>query len=323
MNSLPQDEPANLFPLPGNSLSGNDSGLVGINDDDWEGNIDDWYFTHKAFRGRAITANGQPADGCFPTIWKEVKDVQELLTRPLAPETHLFDPTRHAREQLREVVRRTATIKSAVLMGLGRINWQCKIDYSRGWVHQCGLFLAICQLLEEKQGKKSAPIKKFFQDPAFEVEDRWILERIGKQEIIEHPAANEKMGKGSFIFAPNFPANYMFDTFLAPGREIDLLLTNTIHGSLGTITWPIVNDYLNEVYWSGNTTITPNAQRWYNLAKDFLDKHEGLVYWGAYSHKRKLMAAFARLSFYLPRAHPSGPAASLLIGQRPHATFDS
>ncbi|KAH0288557.1 hypothetical protein M436DRAFT_78618 [Aureobasidium namibiae CBS 147.97] len=322
MDRVPRDEPENLFPLPENSLSGNDSGLVGINEEDWERCIDDWYFGHKAFRRRAITANGQPADGYFPTIWKEVKDVQKLLTEPLAPETHIFDPTRHAREQLREVVGRTATIKTAVFMGLGNINWQCKTDYNRSWVQQCGLFLAICQLLEEKQGKESGSIKKFFQDPSFEMEDRWILERIGKQVIIEHPAANDKMGKGSFIFAPRFPANYMFDTFLIPGRKMDLLLTNTIHGSLGTITWPIVDDYFNEVYWSGNTTITPGAQRMYGLAKAFLDNHEGLKYWGAYSSKREVMAAYAKFSFYLPRTRPSGPAASLLIGQGSRVAFD-
>lgn len=305
MGNVPPNEPTNPFPVPNPTTGWFDK--PGISYDDWKSILDDWFSSHKAFRRRAILANGQPADGYFPIIWKEVKAVQQLLTQPIAPKPPDSDPDRLARvrKQLEYVIGQTETIENAVCMGLGRINWQCHTDYDRDWVQQCGLFLAICQLLEEKQGTK---IKTFFQDPAFETEDRWILDRIGGQRIIEHPAANDMMGKGSFIFAPHFPAIYMFDTFLARGREMDLLLTNTIHGSLGTIAWPIVDHWFKEVYWSGKPSITPKAQEMYDIAKDFLANHTGIDYWGAYSTDKIVSSAYNKLSFYLPKARPSATA---------------
>jgi hypothetical protein len=190
---------------------------------------------------------------------------------------------------------------------LGEIEWKSKTDYNKAWVEQCGLFLAICQLLEERQGMKPNSMRKFFQDPAFKIEDRWILDKIGQHNIIEHPAANEYMGQGSFVYAPRFPANFMFDTFLVPGREPDLLYTSTMHGSLGSITWPIVNHWFNEVYWSGNPTITAEALHMYRVAKEFVESHEGIVYWGAYSISDAVRAAYCKSSFYLPKSRPVAP----------------
>ena len=307
MGSIPPNEPKNPFPLPDAVAGWLDK--PGISHDDWERTLDDWFLSHRAFRRRAITAKGQPADGYFPIIWKEVKTVQELLTKPVDPKSKISDPVllQSVQEQLEHVIGQTETIKSAVCMGLGRINWQCHTDYNKSWIQQCGLFLAICQLLEEKQGVKPGSIKRFFQDPAFEIEDRWILEKTGKEKIIAHPAANDMMGKGSFIFAPHFPATYMFDTFLAQGREIDLLLTNTIHGSIDTIVWPIVDHWFTEVYWSGRPSITPEAQEMFNIAKHFLDNHTGINYWGAYVKEKIVMSAFSKLSFYLPKDRPVTP----------------
>jgi hypothetical protein len=188
-----------------------------------------------------------------------------------------------------------------VCLGLGRSEWRSKVNYDKGWVKQCGLFLAICQLLEEKQGMLPGSIVKVFQEPQFEIEDRWILERIGRQTIVKHLAANSRTGRGSFVYALHFGAHWMFDTFLAPGLEPDLLYTNTMHGSLYSISWPIVDSYFNKVYWSGNPRLNAEANELFKRAEQFLKHHEGIVYRGAYSKDAAVQAAFADSSFYLRR----------------------
>jgi hypothetical protein len=202
---------------------------------------------------------------------------------------------------LRAVVQKSGHIQRAVCLGLGRIAWRSKVNYDKGWVQQCGLFLAVCQSLEERQGMLPGSIVKIFQEPQFEIEDRWILERIGRQTIVKHPEANSRMGRGSFVYAPHFGAHWMFETFLVPGREPDLLYTNTMHGSLDSISCPIIDSYFNKVYWSGNPNLNAEANQLFETAEQFLKHHEGTVYRGAYPKDVAVKAAFADSSFYLPK----------------------
>lgn len=153
-----------------------------------------------------------------------------------------------------------------------------------------------------------------FQDPAFQIEDRFLLEQIGGVTIVENPEANNHMNEQSFVYAPHFPANYLFDTILREGHEPELLYTNTFHGSLGPIGWLITDSYLKKVYWTQDTTIDQRSVNMYNAARRFLDTREGIVYWGNYAHEYKnprlskiLMQAFSRSSFYVRKRQPRSP----------------
>jgi hypothetical protein len=298
MAGIPPDSLGNPFTLEPDARSGI-NGPVGISDEHWDGAVADWFYKHPAFERKIYNAQGQPADGNFQEIWDEVKDVQRLLAQAHAPRVANQQP----RRTLKAVVQRSGPIQKAVCLGLGNINWRSKVNYNKSWVQQCGLFLATCQLLEEKQGMLPGSLIKVFQEPKFEIEDRWILGRIGGQTIVEHPEANNRMGQGSFVYAPHFGANWMFETFLVPGREPDLLCTNTIHGSLDTISWPIVDSFFNKVYWSGNPGLNQEARHLFETAENFLNNHEGIVFRGAYSKEAHVMTAFNDTSFYLPKAN--------------------
>jgi hypothetical protein len=297
MKNIPPYSPGNPFTLEDPDARSGVNGPVGINDYDWDKTVEDWFFEHPAFERVNYNAQGQPADGDFQRIWNEVKAVQAFLTQPLGPSMSNGDP----RRTLRAVVQKSDLIQKAVCLGLGRIKWKSKVDYNKGWVQQCGLFLAVCQLLEERHGMLHGSIVKVFQEPQFDIEDRWILERIGHQTIVKHPAANDEMGRGSFVYAPHFGAHWTFDTFLDPDRWPGLLYTNTMHGSLGTISRPIVDSYFNKVYWSGNPNVNAEANQLFETAEQFLNHHEGVLYWGAYSKDVAVKAASSDSSFYLPK----------------------
>jgi hypothetical protein len=305
MGSIPPGVPGNPFTLYGSSLPGS-TGPVGINDEDWDGCVEDWFHQHPAFE-RKNYKQGEPAEGTFQEIWKGAREVQRILAQAPAPLIssefdHPNHPARNPQQTLRKVVQRSGFVNSAVCLGLGRITWRSKVEYDQVWIEQCGLFLAICQLLEEKQGMPPGSLRKVFQEPQFEIEDRWILERIGGQTIIEHPEANTRMGEGSFVYAPHFGANWMFDTFLAPGCEPELLYTNTMHGTLGSISSPIVNSYFDNVYWSRDPSLrSTKANDMFKTVERFLKTRDAVVYWGAYSNTPAVKAAFANSSFYVRR----------------------
>jgi hypothetical protein len=255
---------------------------------------------HPAFKHGNYTAQGQPADGNFQEIWDEVRAVQDFFTRvPSGPHS-----ANQARNALRKVVKDTGNIENAVCLGLGEIKWRSKVQYKQAWVQQCGMFFAVCQLLEQQQGMTPGSLPKVFQDPMFGIEERYILERIGHQTIIETPAANDMMNPESFVFAPHFPAGPMIDIFLTPNLKTGLLYTNTVHGTLGVLGWPIIVARLTEVHLGGNPTAEDNI---FQLAKRFVNSHEGRVFKNNFTTDVVVQRAFSSSSFYLPKHEPAAP----------------
>lgn len=213
------------------------------------------------------------------------------------------------RRQLRNAVARAGEIKNAVCLGLGSIRYTSPWTYNEHYVQQCGVFIALCQMIEEKQKMELGSLPVIFQDPAFQIEDRFILEQSGGQTIVQSPEANNHINMHSFVYAPHFPANYLFDTILREGHEPELLFTNTFHGSLGPIGWLITDSYLKKVYWTQDTTINQQSVNMYNAARRFLENREGIVYWGNYAHDynnprlaKILRQAFSRSSFYVRKS---------------------
>jgi hypothetical protein len=300
MAGIPPNKPQNPYKLPADAHQGV-AGTVGMTEGAWNGSVKEWLKNHPAFERENYTADGQPADGSFQSIWDKVKAIQAFLTQPPGP----HNGRNHPRRALRAVVQQSGLIQNAVCLSLGQITWKSKVEYATNWVQQCGMFLAMCQLFEEKQGMRPGSLSKVFQDPCFEVEDRWLLEKLGGHIIVEHPAANDVMGQGSFVYAPRFSAHYMTETFLAPGLEPELLYTNTIHGTVGTLTWPIVNSYLYQVYSSGSPTPAGKAVYIYETLKRFIETHEGILYSCYYSEDEAVEEAFYDHSFYLRKRQPA------------------
>lgn len=297
MDGIPPNVPGNPFSPLEDFVPGS-IGPVGISDADWDASVEDYFFDHPAFERINYNTQGQPADGSFHKIWDEVRKVQRLLTQVPPTGSDMADQTRY---MLRDVVLKssnTSYIQRAVCLGLGRIKWRSKVDYNKLWVQQCGLFLAVCQLLEEKQHMAPGSLPKVFQEPQFEIEDRWILEKIGHQRIVKHPAANAEMGRESFVYAPHFGAQWTFETFFVRGCEPGLLYANTMHGSLNSLSGPIVNKYFDKVYWTGNPNLNAEANDMFETVERFLNNRDGTVYNGAYSTNAAVRKAFADSSFY-------------------------
>ncbi|CAD0094140.1 unnamed protein product [Aureobasidium vineae] len=302
MASIPPNEPDNPYELGGTRH-------IGISDTEWEGHLDEWFYAHPGFRRQTYIADHQPADGQFEVLWKEIMGVKRLI---MDEQTNhgpmsLLANVRPVQASLGDVVKQAGPIKNAVCLGLGSIEYRHPWDYNHNFVQQCGMFFALCQMIEEKQNMQLGTLPVVFQEPRFEIEDRFILEKIGRQIIVEAPEANNHMDVQSFVHAPHFPGNLLFDIILRPGREPELLYTNTFHGGdLGCIGWNITDSYLNKVYYTKDTTLNAEAIDLYNKACRFLATHEGIVYWGVYAHEyryprlaRILKAAFSRSSFYL------------------------
>jgi len=206
-----------------------------------------------------------------------------------------------ARKALRDVVLDTGHIENAVCLGLGGINWRSKVDYKREWIQQCGMFLAICQLLEQKQGMQPGSLSKIFQDPLFKIEEQYILHTVGRQRIVEMPAANDLMDQTTFVFAPHLTGPAMFDTFLTPGREPGLLYTNTFHGTLGPLAFAIVKANLTEIILSGNPNANAAADNLFRMAERFVNRHRGIAFHLDFTENPIVQRAFYASSFYIPK----------------------
>lgn len=318
MASIPPNEPPNPYRLPPHCKSG-DNGPVGIIIDEWSDNLDEWFYDHPGFLPQTYLDDGQPADGRFQGIWSEILAVTRRIMNksyydPMGPLGNMTQ----VRRQLRTVVERAGDIKNAVCLGLGSIHYKSPWDYNHHYVQQCGVFFAICQMIEKKQKMERGTLPVIFQDPAFQIEDRFILEQIGGQTIVRNPEANNHMNSQSFVYAPHSPANYLLNTILRPGHEPELLYTNTIHGSLGPIGWLITDSYLKKVYWTRDATINQQSVDMYNAATRFLETREGIVYWGDYAHHYKnprlskiLRQAFSRSSFYVRKPQQAPTEESL------------
>ncbi|CAD0091049.1 unnamed protein product [Aureobasidium mustum] len=301
MASIPPNKPRNPYPLPPHRRSGQ-NGPVGINFQEWNENIQEWLEYHPGFLPETYLADGQPANGQFPVIWNKIMAVTRLLMNDQAylDTAGPLGDIERVRADLRTVVERAGYIKNAVCLGLGSIQYQSPGNYKHHYVQQCGLFFALCKMIEEKQDMTPGSLPTIFQDPAFQLEDRYILEEIGGQTIVEHPEANNYMNGQSFVYAPHFPFDHLFDTILGEGHEPELLYTNTFHGSLGSIGWLITDSYLKKVYWTRDTTVDQKSVDMYNVATRFLETREGIVYWGDYAHPTKN----GELSIMLRKAFP-------------------
>lgn len=307
--NVPPGTPQNPFPLPADARSG-DNGPVGINRKEWQGHVEEWFNDHPD-----VLPEDLDADDRLRGIWTEIVAVTHLIV-----DTSFHDPMgtlsdlMRVRRDLGTIVARAGHIKNAVCLGLGSIDYRNFWTYNGRFVQQCGVFFAICQMIEEKQKMKVGTLPVIFQDPAFGREDRFVLNVIGGEAIVENPAANDYMNGQSFVYAPHFPANHLFDTILREGHEPELLYTNTFHGSLGTIGWAIADSYIRKGYLTGDATINQESTDMFNAATRFLTTHEGIVYWGNYAHEYKnpslaktLKQAFSRSSFYVRKAVPGIP----------------
>lgn len=78
MAGIPPNIPRNPYRLPPHVKSG-DNGRVGINIGEWSENVQEWLQDHPGFLPKTYLPDGQPADGRFRGIWREIMLVTQLI----------------------------------------------------------------------------------------------------------------------------------------------------------------------------------------------------------------------------------------------------
>lgn len=299
---IPPNKPNNPYPISDNpSLT-----TVGIIRDTWDEYMQDFLDLHPGFSIERYTADGRPMNGVLHTIWNEIRQVHEHIMGWHPPNTKVA----RYREELRDIVRRAGDVKNAVCMGLGRITQRGNSELKHEFVQQCGVFFAMCQMIEEKQGMPLNSLPKIFQDPDFQIEERYVLDTIGRQTIVWPPEANDSMTEHTFVYAPHFPMDVILDTILRPGSQPEILLCGTFGAELNASGSPLAKHYIEQVYLTGNTALDPRTIWMYDLLSRFLQSHHVFEFDGIYSHEKKLKKvlrhAFFGASIYVRKSGEAG-----------------
>ncbi|KAG9851058.1 hypothetical protein KCU98_g2629, partial [Aureobasidium melanogenum] len=126
------------------------------------------------------------------------------------------------RDQIQTVVNQTTNVQTMICLGLG--NWVPRESFHRVncFVVQYAVFVFMCEKVDERwknecssRGTKYEPVKRHFQDPAFDEQTKYLLQDVPRpsdpstNNIIVNPAASKMIenNKNTFVFAPHLNCN--------------------------------------------------------------------------------------------------------------------
>ncbi|THZ63490.1 hypothetical protein D6C85_08958 [Aureobasidium pullulans] len=311
---IPPNKPNNPFPPPRNHTTTD----IFITPEAWEEFLTEFLEQHPGYHlDNWDPQNATPFRHKLHKVWKEVRFVQSTIMVPR--DAH----AKNYKEKLRRLVAGTkTTIGNAVCLALGHAYAGEKALHldstknERNWIEQCGMFLALCQMIEEKHKLPRDSLPKVFQDPAFNLEDRFVLEQLGQQTVLPSPGAVEHITRRTFVFAPHFPADHLFGTIFGRGDDKipEILLTQDLGGDYAGFGAAIAQRHIQKAYWTGNQTIDSETRKMYEEGKRFLKSHHKLEFDYLYPspgdplrqvlehHSFNGMVWFERKSWMMPRA---------------------
>lgn len=126
------------------------------------------------------------------------------------------------RDQIQEVVNQTSNVQTMICLGLG--NWAPREFFQRTncFVIQYAVFAYMYERVDKRwrdecasNGTKYRPVKRYFQDPAFDEQTKYILRDVPRpsdrpaNNIIADPAASSMIrnNRNTFVFAPHLNCN--------------------------------------------------------------------------------------------------------------------
>lgn len=129
---------------------------------------------------------------------------------------------REFRDQIQEVVNQASNVQTMICLGLG--NWAPRESFQRTncFVVQYAVFAYMYEKVDSRlkdecasNGTKYKPVKRYFQDPAFDEQTKCLLRDIPRpsdrpaDNIIADPAASSMIrnNENAFVFAPHLNCN--------------------------------------------------------------------------------------------------------------------
>ncbi|THW78159.1 hypothetical protein D6D17_10246, partial [Aureobasidium pullulans] len=191
--AIPPHRPSNSFPKSNHESQYS----ADIPEDIFDGCLQNFHYSHPGFDSQDWTEeseNSEPMDGYLRDVGLKVVDaVKQILEA--GPELWYNVP------RLRKLLVGTKAINNAVCLGLGGgfIRLEEQGD-EETFIWQYALFDVFCQIIERKQKMESGSLPRYFQDPAFEIEEEHILQNVLGEKVIQHPEATELIDEHSFVF---------------------------------------------------------------------------------------------------------------------------
>ncbi|THW84045.1 hypothetical protein D6D15_09151 [Aureobasidium pullulans] len=264
--AIPPHRPSNPFPKSTHeSLYSAD-----ISEDIFDGCLQNFHYSRPGFDSQDWTEeseNSEPMDGYLRDVGLKVVDaVKQILDA--GPELWYNVP------RLRKLLVGTKAINNAVCLGLGGgfIQLQEQGD-EETFIWQYALFDVFCQIIERKQKMESGSLPRYFQDPAFEIEEEHILQNVLGEKVIQHPEATELIDEHSFVFGIHIPWSSLANIFFTGRPHPQIFIGNSIEIGMSGIACAVADKYIRQVYLDHETTPGEDIIELRRQAELFVNSH--------------------------------------------------
>ncbi|KAG2164363.1 hypothetical protein VTO58DRAFT_106935 [Aureobasidium pullulans] len=221
--TVPPERPSNPFPESGEEPDY----AANVPEDVFEGCLENFHFNHSGFDSKNWTEDCEPMDGYLLNVGLKVVDVVKQILEA-GPELWYNVP------RLRKLLVGTKNINNAVCLGPG------------------GGFSQL-----EEQGDEEIFIwhlPRYFQDPAFEIEEEHILQNVLGEKVIQHPEATKLIDEHSFVFGIHIPWSSLANIFFTGRPHPQIFVGNSIEIGMSGVACAIADKYIRQVYLDHETT---------------------------------------------------------------------
>ncbi|KEQ86193.1 hypothetical protein M438DRAFT_344574, partial [Aureobasidium pullulans EXF-150] len=128
------------------------------------------------------------------------------------------------RDQVNNLVDKMQGIDTMICLNLGNFFGIINEHVQNTWVIQYAIFIFMWQKVNERReaecsekGWKFEPIKKYFQDPSFDMRTKYLLQEIHRESdqwpniILGHHEADRMIKDNTFVYAVHLPARASVD----------------------------------------------------------------------------------------------------------------
>lgn len=261
--TVPPERPSNPFPESGEEPDY----AANVPEDVFEGCLENFHFNHPGFDSKNWTEDCEPMDGHLLNVGLKVVDVVKQILEA-GPELWYNVP------RLRKLLVGTKNINNAVCLGLGGGFIQLEEQGDEEiFVWQYALFDVFCQIIERKQKMESGSLPRYFQDPAFEIEEEHILQNVLGEKVIQHPEATELIDEHSFVFGIHIPWSSLANIFFMGRPHPQIFIGNSIDIGMSGIACVIADKYIRQVYLDHETTPGEDIIELRRQAELFVNSH--------------------------------------------------
>ncbi|THX48686.1 hypothetical protein D6D06_08971 [Aureobasidium pullulans] len=240
--TVPPERPSYPFPESGEEPDY----AANVPEDVFEGCLENFHFNHPGFDSKNWTEDCEPMDGYLLNVGLKVVDVVKQILEA-GPELWYNVP------RLRKLLVGTKNINNAVCLGLG------------------GGFIQL-----EEQGDEEIFIwhlPRYFQDPAFEIEEEHILQNVLGEKVIQHPEATKLIDEHSFVFGIHIPWSSLANIFFTGRPHPQIFVGNSIEIGMSGVACAIADKYIRQVYLDHETTPGEDIIELRRQAELFVNSH--------------------------------------------------